>query len=111
MPHLHKLQLALLTIACGSLSATSSAQDAVQLYGLIDSGLVYQAIKGSDRFESTKFGISSGMQTTSRWGMKGREGLGNGYYFNFQIEGSFDTNTGAVLSYGRLFGLQPARSA
>ena len=106
MTHLHQLKLALISIAMGSLSATSSAQDAVQLYGLIDSGLVYQTIKGSNRFESTKFGISSGMQTTSRWGMKGREGLGNGYYFNFQIEGSFDTNTGAVLSYGRLFGLQ-----
>jgi GBP family porin len=106
MISLSKLNIALVSIAVGILSAPSSAQDTVQLYGLIDSGLVYQTIKGSDRFESTKFGISSGMQTTSRWGMKGRESIGNGYYFNFQIEGSFDTNTGAVLSYGRLFGLQ-----
>lgn len=106
MIRLSKLKIALVSVALGALSSPSAAQDTIQLYGLIDSGLVYQTIKGSDRFESTKFGISSGMQTTSRWGMKGRESIGNGYYFNFQIEGSFDTNTGAVLSYGRLFGLQ-----
>jgi predicted porin len=46
------------------------------------------------------------MQTTSRWGVRGQEPLGNGFNANFQLEGSLDLTNGALLSNGRMYGLQ-----
>jgi len=78
----------------------------LNLYGIIDTGLAYQTISGNDALNSTRFGVSSGIQTTSRWGMKGTEDLGDGYTANFVLESSFETNNGTLLSGGREFGLQ-----
>ena len=86
--------------------ASVSAQGNVALYGLLDSGLAYQTISGNEKYNQSKFGVASGMQTTARWGVRGQEPLGNGYSLNFQLESSFDIDTGASLSNGRLFGLQ-----
>lgn len=81
-------------------------QGGVTLYGLLDSGIAYQTISGADKYTQTKFGVASGMQTTSRWGLRGQEPLGSGYSLNFVVESSLDLDTGASLSNGRLFGLQ-----
>ena len=81
-------------------------QGSVTLYGLLDSGIAYQAITGADKYTQTRLGVASGMQTTARWGLRGQEPLGNGYSVNFVLESSFDVDTGASLSNGRLFGLQ-----
>ena len=81
-------------------------QGSVTLYGLLDSGIAYQVVTGTDKYTQTRLGVASGMQTTSRWGLRGQEPLGNGYSLNFDLESSRDVDTGASLSNGRLFGLQ-----
>ena len=93
-------------LLCCSASSVFAQQGGVTLYGLLDSGIAYQAISGPDKYTQTKFGVASGMQTTSRWGLRGHEPLGGGYSLNFVVESSLDVDTGASLSNGRLFGLQ-----
>ncbi len=90
---------------CSALPALAQ-QGSVTLYGLVDSGIAYQTITGADKYTQTRLGVASGMQTTSRWGLRGQEPLGNGYSVNFVLESSMDVDTGASLSNGRLFGLQ-----
>ena len=88
------------------LISASHAESGVTLYGIIDSGLLYQNISGNSTYSAARAGLSSGSQTTSRWGMRGAEDLGAGYSVNFTLESSFETNDGALLSGGRIFGLQ-----
>ena len=89
-----------------TISMAIHAESLVTLYGIIDSGLVYQNLTGNETYNGSRAGLSSGTQTTSRWGMKGTEDLGDGYSLNFVLESSFETNNGALLSGGRIFGLQ-----
>jgi predicted porin len=88
------------------MTAAAHSESTLNLYGIIDTGLAYQVISGSDKINSSHFGLASGIQTTSRWGMRGSEDLGNGYSVNFSLENSFETNNGMMLSGGREFGLQ-----
>jgi predicted porin len=81
-------------------------QGNVTLYGLLDGGIAYQTLTGPNQYSQTRLGLASGMQTTSRWGVRGQEPLGNGFNANFQLESSLDLTNGALLSNGRLFGLQ-----
>ena len=81
-----------------TISMAIHAESLVTLYGIIDSGLVYQNLTGNETYNGSRAGLSSCTQTTSRWGMKGTEDLGDGYSLNFVLESSFETNNGALLS-------------
>ena len=88
------------------LANASAQQGSVMMYGLIDGGLVYQTITGPGQFSQTRIGVGSGMQTTSRWGVRGQEPLGNGFSASFQLEGTYDITNGASLANGRPWGTQ-----
>ena len=88
-------------IACGWSSAVLAQQSNVQLYGLIDTGMLLEKrLDGGKRF-----GVASGISGQSRFGVRGSEDLGNGYSVTFQLEGGLLTTTGKSTQ-GRLFGRQ-----
>ena len=105
MTHTKKLRLGLAALCIAS-SPVWAQQGSATFYGLLDGGIAYQTVTGPGQYSQTRFGLASGMQTTSRWGVRGQEPLGNGFNANFQLEGSLDLTNGALLSNGRMYGLQ-----
>jgi predicted porin len=91
-------------------AGVAQAETSVTLYGIIDTGIGYQQIKGSDAkgndFKFSKTGLINGVQSGSRWGLKGAEDLGNGLRAVFVLESGFDSSTGDSAQGGRLFGRQ-----
>lgn len=97
MNHLAKAIFASLLLAGGS---TAMAQDSVTLYGIIDT-----AIGGAKQsYKHSGFGMMSGVQSGSRWGLRGQENLGNGLQLKFQLENGFNSATGERAQGGRMFG-------
>lgn len=86
-------------------AGVAQAETSVTLYGIIDTGIGYNRIKADD-FKATKTGMINGVQSGSRWGLKGAEDLGNGLRAVFQLESGFDSSTGGQAQGGRLFGRQ-----
>ena len=56
--------------------------------------------------QESVFGINSGYQSGSRFGLRGSEALGRGWNAVFTLEGGFDGSTGKLGQGGRLFGRQ-----
>ncbi|WP_166454917.1 porin [Duganella aquatilis] len=69
------------------------AEDGVQVYGLI--GSYAGSIKRSDNVERTAV-VGSGGLTTSWWGIRGSEDLGDGTKGIFQVEQFFQPDTGGA---------------
>jgi predicted porin len=91
------------------LFGVAQAETSVTLYGVIDEGIGYNHTSGTNSFtkdhvSNTKYGLQSGNDYGSRWGLKGVEDLGNGLNVVFQLESGFDENTGESAQGGRLFG-------
>ena len=55
----------------------AQAEPSVTLYGVIDTGIGYNKIKG-DGYSGSKLGMINGIQAGSRWGLRGSEDLGDG---------------------------------
>ncbi|HEV7815722.1 MAG TPA: porin [Janthinobacterium sp.] len=89
-------------------AAQAQAQSAVNVYGLLDAGLV--AERGCDNCASTK--MSSGVASGSRLGVRGSEDLGNDVAAVFTLEAGVLVDTGRsdqngrIDQNGRLFGRQ-----
>lgn len=108
-----KALFVLATAVLGSASASASAETSVTLYGLIDTGIGYANVDGSftdpvtgvrSRLDNSRMGMTSGMTAGSRWGLRGKEDLGDGLYATFRLESGFDSADGGSLQNGRLFG-------
>jgi len=107
-------------LLAGFAGAAHAQSTSVTLYGLIDTGLTYTKQKfaspdlGADftaanprptRGNSfSRIGGASGVQSGSRWGLRGSEDLGDGLRAIFTVESGFDTYTGRSGQGGRLFG-------
>jgi predicted porin len=81
------------------LAGTAHAQSSVTLYGVIDSGLLYQSTSAASFAPhapntGSVFRYKDGGIYSSLWGMKGSEDIGGGYHVNFKLQGSFDSGTG-----------------
>ncbi|MGF6753070.1 porin [Paraburkholderia sp. GAS42] len=87
------------TVIAGLLAGASTAfaQSSVQLYGQVDEWVGSQKFPGNER----SWVVSGGGMSTSYWGMKGAEDLGNGYKAIFTLEGFFRAQNG---QYGRFTG-------
>ena len=95
----------------GAFAGSSMAAD-VTLYGDVDLGLKYthekvrtftETQEGTDTFEQT-----SGVNSASKFGLKGTEDLGNGLKVGFKLENGFDADSGTLGQDGRLFGREAA---
>ncbi len=90
-------------------AGAAHAQSSVTLYGIVDVGIGGDSnggngITGGDG--DSQYGMLSGVQSGSRWGLRGSEDLGNGLRANFQLESGFDVTNGRSLQGSRLFGRQ-----
>jgi predicted porin len=104
-----KMKKALAAAALLTFGVAAHAQSSVTLYGRLDAGLEYMSgvpsnqVNGSATNSTHRFRAESGDWGTSLWGLKGAEDLGGGYKAVFQLEGSFNTMTGAGPGGGGLF--------
>lgn len=103
----------------GAFAGSAMAAD-VTVYGVIDTGLQFQDVSydGADDLaqipdaaafagqfvDDSTFKMSSGVNSGSRFGIKGREDLGNGLAVSFVLENGFTSDDGALNNGGRLFG-------
>ena len=79
----------------GAFAGSALAAD-VQLYGVVDLGLNYTHIDGDNAYEDIdSFEMKDGQQSTSRFGIKGTEDLGNGLTVGFVLENGFAADTGS----------------
>ena len=79
-------------------AAASHAQSSVTLYGVVDTGLMYQSANAANFQSKINLGhaymMKDGGLYTSLWGMIGHEDIGGGYQVNFRLEGGFTSNNG-----------------
>ena len=87
----------------------AQAQDSLTVYGIIDLGLQYSTVNQTRNkvFERNQFvGVSSGVQSGSRFGLRGTHSMGGGFETVFTLENGFNAGTGEAQQGGRLFGRQ-----
>ena len=86
-------------------AGVAHAETSVTLYGIIDTGIGYNNVKGNG-FDGSRIGMINGVQNGSRWGLRGSEDLGDGLRAVFQLESGFDSGNGKSGQNSRLFGRQ-----
>ena len=98
-----KTLLALATL--GAMAGSAVAAD-VTLYGLVDYGFSYKHVDETVNDAEDTFQMKSGMNSGSRFGLKGAEDLGNGLKVGFVLENGFDADDGSFDSNGdnKIFG-------
>ncbi|WP_144639601.1 porin [Bordetella genomosp. 13] len=96
------LLAASLTMIC---AGVAQAEPSVTLYGLIDTGIGYNKVKGAG-YDASRLGMINGIEGGSRWGLRGTDDLGTGLRAEFVLESGFDSSTGDRAQGGRLFGRQ-----
>jgi len=96
----------LVTALFAALSGVAQAETSVTLYGLIDTGIGFQQIKGNNDYKESKFGMVNGVSSGSRWGLRGAEDLGDGLSAVFTLESGFNSANGQSGQSSRLFGRQ-----
>lgn len=90
----------------GSFAASAFAAPNFDIYGKIDTGLVYSHANYDDGTSSEDaLSMESGWNAGSRWGLKGTEDLGNAKV-GFILESGFSSDSGVSGQNGRLFGRQ-----
>ena len=99
-----KKSLAALAVL-GAFAGSAFAAD-VTLYGLVDYGFSLQHRTPVQGESDTTFKMNSGMNSGSRFGMKGTEDLGNGMKVGFVLENGFDADDGSFDGNGddKIFG-------
>ena len=88
---------------------SAQTQDNLVVYGVIDIGLQYTTVNQTrDRtVQSNQFlGIASGVQSGSRFGLRGTHEMGEGFQTVFTLENGFDASNGVAQQGNRLFGRQ-----
>ena len=88
---------------------SAQAQDSLTVYGIIDIGLQYATVNQTrdHAIQSNQFfGISSGVQSGSRFGLRGTHAMGGCFETVFTLENGFNAGTGEAQQGGRLFGRQ-----
>ncbi|MGF6381616.1 putative porin [Paraburkholderia atlantica] len=92
--------LAVSAVVAAIAADSASAQSSVNIYGLLDTGVMYVSNVGGNKL----FKIDPGAQAPNLWGITGREDLGGGLKAVFKLEGQIDLNSGAAIN--GLFGHQ-----
>ena len=80
-------------------SSAVHAQSSVTLYGVLDSGLLYQSTSAATfqptaRNQGHSYQLKDGGIYSSYWGLKGSEDIGAGYKITFKLQGTFNTTNG-----------------
>ncbi len=107
MIHRNTTAAAVLAALAALTAGVAHADNSITLYGIVDVGIGYQKLK-QDGSDLSRTGLIDGVQSGSRWGLRGSEDLGNGLRATFQLESGFNPRTGRSGQGGRLFGRQAA---
>src|ERR1700676_2190745 len=92
-----------MAVTLSTLATAASAQSSVELYGILDSGILYQNKTSSAGHSGVSF--LDGAWSPSIYGFRGSEDIGAGYKVIFNLQGGFSTGTGALGdSNGGIFG-------
>lgn len=91
----HALATASLALLCGAAGAQN-----VQIFGIVDTGILYQTNNGANSSSRTSMQTSNLRQSV--WGFKGTEDLGGGLKAFFNLESHIDIDTGALHGDGFL---------
>jgi predicted porin len=87
-------------LTCGSAAALIAfapnvfAQSSVTLYGLVDTTVRY--LTNADSANNGQVAMGEGVETPSRWGLKGSEDLGGGLSAIFKLENQFQLWSGKL---------------
>ncbi|MCX5542727.1 porin [Paraburkholderia sp. CNPSo 3076] len=88
----------LVAVVLAAMGGTTYAQSSVTLYGVIDSGLLYQSANAANFQSKVNLGhvyeLKDGGIYSSIWGLKGSEDIGGGYKVGFRLQGSFNSSNG-----------------
>ena len=90
-------------LMCGLAASASQAQTAVQIYGIVDSGVAHLTNVNSAGDSITKIPSLTSF-FPSRIGFRGTEDLGNGLQAFFVLENGLALDTGVAQQGGRMFG-------
>jgi predicted porin len=85
---------------------TCLAQAGINLYGIVDVGVRATSGLGANNAPTPAghtTAVGSGIDETSRWGIKGQESLGGGWKALFRLEGGINADTGGQAKSDRLF--------
>ena len=80
------------SFALGLIAGQANAQSNTQVYGLINLGISSQQLSGQTRVVA----LTNGDMTTSFFGVRGNEDLGDGLKASFSFEGFFRADTGEI---------------
>ncbi|MFM0658409.1 porin, partial [Paraburkholderia sediminicola] len=73
-----------------AMGSAAHAQSSVTLYGVIDSGFLYQNANAANFQSKVNLGhvyeLKDGGIYSSIWGLKGTEDIGGGYQVNFKLQ-------------------------
>lgn len=76
----------------------------VQVYGRADLGLSFKHVdSGTEEGSYNTFTMDPSNGTSSRFGFRGSEDLGNGYEVKFVLENGFNPDTGDMVTSGKIF--------
>ena len=96
----------LLAVAVASAFASTAFAANVEVYGTVDTGLVYNntSFGGTTTAkDSNKFSMDSGVLGGTKFGLKGSEDLGDGYSVSFQLENGFKSDSGELKTKNTIF--------
>ncbi|MBV8156461.1 MAG: porin [Dyella sp.] len=93
MKKYYKPAIKLAAVAATLISGSAMAQSSVTLYGMADAFVGSVRTPGSNE---RAWVVNSGGMQTSYWGIKGTEDLGSGTKAIFDLNGFFQTDTGAM---------------
>lgn len=79
------------------LGQSALAQSSVTLYGTLDGG--FALLRSGAPGAGTLTAITSGINSGSRWGIRGSEDLGGGLKAIFQLEAGLELDTGAAKAF------------
>lgn len=101
-----KKQCTVLALSAGA-ALSAHAQSSVTLYGVVDEAISFQTHTNpaGDSTWALQQG-NEGFLSGSRFGLKGKEDLGNGWRAQFTLENGFLANSGKLDQQGQLFGRQ-----
>ncbi len=94
----------ILASAVAAAFATGALAAEITLYGTVDTGFQYSYCDDTEEGSFSSHSMASGINSASRWGIKGIEELGNGYSVSFDLQSGFNSDDGTLGHDGRLFG-------
>lgn len=100
---MRKINISFLLLAA---SGPALSQSSTTIYGIADLGARYSNGMNASNApvaSGNTSAVTSGVNNTSRWGLRGQEDLGSGLQAIFQLEGGINLDTGSAAKADKLF--------